>query len=164
MYTHAKSSVFTEQNNRCGNSTAKSQAPDDGYINVRKHVEHIRSEIKIASDIKLVFYSSTITMMHGPINIRLYRPNKNFVTYNWLHAAQTFLRKEPPSYSKTHYPLCNLKVHWRIHNSEALGPIHKQMNSLHVLAYRYLSIHFIIILSRVFTFLTSHACYMLRSR
>jgi hypothetical protein len=27
---------------------------------------------KIASDIKLVFYSSTITMMHGPINIRSY--------------------------------------------------------------------------------------------
>ena len=26
---------------------------------------------KIVSDIKLVFYSSTITMMHGPINIRL---------------------------------------------------------------------------------------------
>jgi len=26
---------------------------------------------KITSDIKLVFYSSTITMMHGPINIRL---------------------------------------------------------------------------------------------
>jgi len=25
---------------------------------------------KIASDIKLIFYSSTITMMHGPINIR----------------------------------------------------------------------------------------------
>ena len=25
---------------------------------------------KIASDIKLVFYSSTITMMHGPVNIR----------------------------------------------------------------------------------------------
>ena len=25
---------------------------------------------KIASDIKLVFYSSAITMMHGPINIR----------------------------------------------------------------------------------------------
>jgi len=24
-----------EHNNRCGNSTAKSQAPDDGYINVR---------------------------------------------------------------------------------------------------------------------------------
>ena len=26
---------------------------------------------KIASDIKLVFHSSTIPMMHGPINIRL---------------------------------------------------------------------------------------------
>jgi hypothetical protein len=26
---------------------------------------------KIASDINLVFYSSTITMMHGPINIRI---------------------------------------------------------------------------------------------
>jgi len=24
-----------EQNDRCGNSTAESQAPDDGYINVR---------------------------------------------------------------------------------------------------------------------------------
>ena len=29
---------------------------------------------KIASDIKLVFHSSTITMMHGPINIRLTSP------------------------------------------------------------------------------------------
>ena len=29
---------------------------------------------KIASDIKLVFYSSTITMMHGPINIRFLFP------------------------------------------------------------------------------------------
>jgi len=28
---------------------------------------------KIASDMKLVFYSSTITMMHGPINIRKIR-------------------------------------------------------------------------------------------
>ena len=27
---------------------------------------------KIASDIKLVFHSSTIAMMHGPINIRSY--------------------------------------------------------------------------------------------
>jgi len=29
----------------------------------------------MASDIKLVFHSSTIAMMHGPINIRL-----NFIT------------------------------------------------------------------------------------
>jgi len=35
IYTNAKSSVFTEQNDRCGNSTAQSQAPDDGYINIR---------------------------------------------------------------------------------------------------------------------------------
>jgi hypothetical protein len=27
---------------------------------------------KIESDIKLVFHSSTITMMHGPVNIRNY--------------------------------------------------------------------------------------------
>ena len=33
---------------------------------------------KIASDIKLVFYSSTITMMHGPINIRF----KKYFTLN----------------------------------------------------------------------------------
>jgi len=31
--------------------------------------------IKIASDIELVFYSSTITMMHGPINVRNTRYN-----------------------------------------------------------------------------------------
>ena len=27
---------------------------------------------KIASDIKLVFHSSTITMLHGPINVSVY--------------------------------------------------------------------------------------------
>ena len=32
---------------------------------------------KIASDTKMVFYSSTITMMHGPINIRDYSYVKN---------------------------------------------------------------------------------------
>ena len=31
----AESSVFTEQDYRCGNSTTQSQAPDDGCINVR---------------------------------------------------------------------------------------------------------------------------------
>ena len=34
---------------------------------------------KLASDIKLVFYSSTITMMHGPINIIFGLPN--YLTY-----------------------------------------------------------------------------------
>ena len=31
----AKTSVFTEQDDRCGNSSTQSQAPEDGYINVR---------------------------------------------------------------------------------------------------------------------------------
>ena len=31
----AKTSVFTEQDDRCGNSSTKSQAPEDGYINAR---------------------------------------------------------------------------------------------------------------------------------
>ena len=31
----AKTSVFTGQDDRCGNSSTKSQAPEDGYINVR---------------------------------------------------------------------------------------------------------------------------------
>jgi len=33
---------------------------------------------KIASDIKLVFYSSTITMMHGPINVRFSKSTFQF--------------------------------------------------------------------------------------
>ena len=31
----AKTTVFTEQDDRCGNSSTQSQAPEDGYINVR---------------------------------------------------------------------------------------------------------------------------------
>ena len=31
----AKTSVFTEQDDRCGYSSTKLQAPEDGYINVR---------------------------------------------------------------------------------------------------------------------------------
>ena len=31
----AKTSVFTEQDDRCGNSSTQSQASEDGYINVR---------------------------------------------------------------------------------------------------------------------------------
>ena len=31
----AKTSVFTEQDDGCGNSSTQSQAPEDGYINVR---------------------------------------------------------------------------------------------------------------------------------
>jgi len=35
LCTQHVSTVFTEQYDQCGNSTAQSQAPDDGYINVR---------------------------------------------------------------------------------------------------------------------------------
>jgi len=38
------------------------------------HMVQQNMQNKIASDMKLVFYSSTITMMHGPINIRLLYP------------------------------------------------------------------------------------------
>ena len=31
----AKTSVFTEQDNRCGNPSTQSRAPEDGHINVR---------------------------------------------------------------------------------------------------------------------------------
>ena len=40
---------------------------------------------KIASDIRLVFYSSTVTMMHGPINITL-----NYI-YLWICRTTVFL-------------------------------------------------------------------------
>jgi len=38
---------------------------------------------KIASDIKLVFNSSTITMMRGPINIRIYMSNAYEIANEW---------------------------------------------------------------------------------
>ena len=51
--------------------TAQSQAPDDGYINVRNMLSTVHKKWnKIASGIELVFYSSTITVMHGPLNMR----------------------------------------------------------------------------------------------
>jgi len=43
---------------------------------------------KIASDIKLVFYSSTITMMNGPINIKLNSVYLRLKTYTHLVARQ----------------------------------------------------------------------------
>ena len=42
---------------------------------------------KIASDIKLVFYSSTITMMHGPINTRCIIRYET--KHNWLLLYET---------------------------------------------------------------------------
>ena len=51
---------------------------------------------KIASDIKLVFYSSAITMMHGPINIRFIKQihlqfNTLWTAYNLYRYIQFFL-------------------------------------------------------------------------
>ena len=52
---------------------------------------------KIASDIKLAFYSSTTTMMHGPINLRyssLFRPSHFRFNALWLsplYCANTYV-------------------------------------------------------------------------
>ena len=48
---------------------------------------------KVASDIKLVFYSSIITMMHGPINIKC---KSSFVTFCQL----LFNHNKPAPYSR----------------------------------------------------------------
>jgi len=57
----------------CGDTIEKSQAPDDGRINVRNmlSIEEVKQNV-ITSDIKLDSNSSTITMMHGPIYINIY--------------------------------------------------------------------------------------------
>jgi len=49
---------------------------------------------KIASDIKLVFYSSTITMLHGPINIRF-----TFITVGKHYLMSPFKHAPMPTYS-----------------------------------------------------------------
>jgi len=56
---------------QCGDTIEDSQGPDDGCINVRNmlSIEEVKNNI-VTSDIKLVSYSSTITMMHGTIYIR----------------------------------------------------------------------------------------------
>ena len=58
-----------EQNNWCGNLTAKLQALVMDILMSKTCWAHKKWN-KIASDNKLVLYSSTITMMHGPINKR----------------------------------------------------------------------------------------------
>jgi len=52
---------------------------------------------KIASDIKLVFYSSTITKMHGPINIRF---TSFFISFSdWQYSSYVNLNLCTSSYS-----------------------------------------------------------------
>ena len=66
-----------EQNDRCGNSTTQSQAPDDGYINVR-------------NTFNTFFHSPTIKMMHGPINIRL----TNMPSWHWQRQTTVYLKQK----------------------------------------------------------------------
>ena len=61
--------IEPEQYNPWNNSTNKTQAPEDGCINIRNTSSIIQWNNK-ASDIKLVPFYSTIKMMHGPINTR----------------------------------------------------------------------------------------------
>jgi len=66
LHTH------THTHDQCGDTIEKSQAPDDGCINVRNmlSIEEVKQNL-INGDIKLVSYSLTTTMMHGQICIRL---------------------------------------------------------------------------------------------
>ena len=70
-HTETPTHIETRTRNQCGDTIEKSQAPDDGCINVRNmlNTEEVKQNL-INCDIKLVSYSSTVTMMHGPIYIR----------------------------------------------------------------------------------------------
>ena len=47
IYTNAKNLHLYRTHNQYGDTIEKSQAPDDGFINVRNMCEHRRSEIKL---------------------------------------------------------------------------------------------------------------------
>jgi len=70
-HTETPTHIEIRTHNQCGDTIEKSQAPDDGRINVRNmsSTEELRYNF-INCDIKLVSYSSTITMVHGAIYIR----------------------------------------------------------------------------------------------
>ena len=63
--------IETRTHGQYGDKIEKLQAPDDGCINVRNmfSIEEVTYNL-ITSDIKWVSYSSTSTMIHGPIYIR----------------------------------------------------------------------------------------------
>ena len=70
---HRNSNTHRNKNtDQCSDTIEKSQATDDGCINVRNmlSIEEVKQNL-ITSDIKLVSYSSTITMTHSPIYVRL---------------------------------------------------------------------------------------------
>jgi len=71
---------------------------------------------KIASDIKLVFHSSTIAMMHGPINIRSSYLLAYLLTYCMKQSPSLEANRFSPSQAISRI-LWNPKVHYRIHKS-----------------------------------------------
>jgi len=62
-------SIFTERNHQCGNQHHSRELLMIG-IAMSETCWAYKKYNKIISDIKLVSYSSVITMMHGPTNIR----------------------------------------------------------------------------------------------
>ena len=87
-HTKTRTHIETRTHNQCGDTIEKSQAPDDGCINVRNMLS--TEEVKwnlIICDIKLVSYSSTITMMHGPIYTRYI--SKGLVCMKWILGLNT---------------------------------------------------------------------------
>jgi hypothetical protein len=67
----------------------KSQAPEDGCINVWNMLSNKQCNNK-ASDIKLVYLYWTIKMMKGPINIRSLSIYMNSLTFNSKKGSSTF--------------------------------------------------------------------------
>jgi len=70
-HTVTPTHIEPDQYNPWNNSSNKSQAPEDGCINIRNMLS-IKYWNNKASDIQLVSLYSTIKMMHGPINIRIF--------------------------------------------------------------------------------------------
>ena len=75
-----------EQCDQCGNSTNSRKLLMMNILMFETCWAHKKWN-KIASDIKLVFYSSTITMMHGPINIRF------IINLTWANLPNTYIHK-----------------------------------------------------------------------
>jgi len=70
-HTETPTHIETRTHNQCGDTIEKSQPPDDGCIKVRNmlNIDEVKQNL-INCDIKLVSYSSTITMMHDSIYIK----------------------------------------------------------------------------------------------
>ena len=82
-HTVTPTHIEPEQYNPWNNSTNKSQAPEDGCINIWNMLS-IKYWNNKASDIKLVSLYSTIKMMHDPINIKLNVLILNILSQVWF--------------------------------------------------------------------------------